>query len=626
MPSNCHATTISGPRIGPRDVRPENEIARPEASTSSIHPLFVNGDHPMNGAELLARMLRAYDVRCVFGVPGDTNIHFYTALDALPGAPRHILTRDERSAGFMADAYARLTRRPGVVEVPSGAGPMYALPAIAEANESSVPLILLTFDMPMSGEGRGIISQFVDLAQLLAPVTKLSVQIKAAAKIPETIRRAFRIATTGRPGAVHLVIPEDILHQELGSADQVALHAEEACKTSPAYAPCASTADVLALRNLITSASRPLLVAGGGVNLSGGGQALTTLAERYRIPVVTTMTGRNAIPDHHDLALGIVGDNGFLPQANRALEESDLLIYFGCRIGSVVSIGWTFPPPRPDRKIVQVDICPDFLANNTVNALSIHGDARAVLEQLNALPAPERMRTDLQWMQTLRRWTERFWQHSAEQLASRNGGPLPPQAVIEALNRRMQGPYCIFADPGTSTSYLNRFLRLRDPRSRVIIPRAYGGLGYAIPAVIGGWLAHPGSRPIALFGDGSFGMSVGELESIARLQVPAILLNFNNSSFGWIKALQKSRGVSKPLSVDFSTQDAAAVAQGFGLHAIRATTASELEAGLDAAFAYDGPVLLDIVVESVAEVVPPVYKWLRQAGIDPLAIDGQPLV
>jgi acetolactate synthase-1/2/3 large subunit len=361
-------------------------------------------------------MLRAYEVPCVFGVPGDTNILFYSALEGLEGAPRHVLTRDERSAGFMADAYARLTRRPGVVEVPSGAGPMYALPAIAEANESAVPLILLTFDMPMSGEGRGIISQFIDLAQLLAPVTKLSVQIKAAAKIPETIRRAFRVATTGRPGAVHLVIPEDILHQEIGASETVSLYAEEACKMSPAYAPCAPMADLLALQNLVCNASRPLLVAGGGVSMSGGGGALTTFAERYRIPVVTTMTGRNAIPDLHELSLGIIGDNGFLPQANRAMEEADLLIYIGSRIGSTVSIGWTFPAPRSDRKIVQIDICPEFLANNTVNALSICRDARSVLEQLNGLPVPTSRCTDPKWIPTLETWSQRFWQHSTEQL------------------------------------------------------------------------------------------------------------------------------------------------------------------------------------------------------------------
>ncbi|MGH8188045.1 MAG: thiamine pyrophosphate-binding protein, partial [Steroidobacteraceae bacterium] len=169
----------------------------------------------MNGATVLARMLEAYDVRHVFGLPGDTNIAFYAALGELGGSVKHVLTRDERHAGFMADAYARVTNRPGIVEVPSGAGPMYALPAVAEAHESYVPLILLSFDMPLMGEGRDVISQFADLTRLFEPVTKASWQIKRAVKIPEIVRRAFRVATSGRPGAVNLVIPEDVMHEEV---------------------------------------------------------------------------------------------------------------------------------------------------------------------------------------------------------------------------------------------------------------------------------------------------------------------------------------------------------------------------------------------------------------------------
>lgn len=581
----------------------------------------------MNGAELLARMLAAYDVKYVFGVPGDTNVSFYAALEEIGGAVRHVLTRDERSAGYMADAYARVTNRPGVVEVPSGAGPMYALPAVAEAHDSAVPLLLLTFDMPMIGEGRGIISQFVDLVRLLEPVTKASIQVKMAVKIPETIRRAFRIATTGRPGAVNLVIPEDILHEEV-EPEQVSLYAEEACKTFPAYAPQAPQQTVIELQQLLAAATRPLLVAGGGVNRARGGAALTQLAERLRIPVVTTMTGQNSIADHHELSIGIVGDNGFHPHANRAMEEADLLVYLGSRIGSVVTMGGTFPAPRRDRKIVQVEIGPDLLGNASANALNVHADARALLEQMNALPMPGSMQTDPRWVATLNEWRRSFWDDAGVQLRSarEQSGPLRPQVIMEALNRRLERPHLLFADPGTSTSYLNRFVRLSDPQSRIIIPRAYGGLGYALPAVVGGWFARPDIRPIGLFGDGSFGMSVGELETIVRLKVPAILLNFNNSTFGWIKALQKSRGIPRTLSVDFSEQNAAQIAAAFGLKAMHVRTVAELDAAMDAAFAYQGPVFLDVVVESVADVVPPVYKWLQQAGQDPLTVAGRPLM
>ena len=581
----------------------------------------------MNGAELLVRMLAAYDVRYIFGVPGDTNVSFYPAIEEVGGSMRHVLTRDERHAGYMADAYARVTNRPGVLEVPSGAGPMYALPALAEAHESAVPLILLSFDMPMSGEGRGIITQFVDQVRLMEPVTKASIQIKMAAKIPETIRRAFRIATTGRPGAVNLVIPEDILHEHV-AREQVSLHAEKACMSFPAYAPEAPQRAVLELQHLLAAARRPLLVAGGGVNRAQGGPALTKLAEQLRVPVVTTMTGQNSISDHHELSIGIVGDNGFHPHANRAMEEADLLVYLGSRIGSVVSMGWTFPQPRRERKIVQVEIAPDLLGNTSENALSIHADARALLEQLSALPAQRPMQTDPKWLATLNEWRRQFWEEAGVQLrrGREEAGPLRPQVIMEALNRRLVRPHLLFADPGTSTSYLNRFVRLTDPESRIIIPRAYGGLGYALPAVVGGWFARPELRPIGLFGDGSFGMSVGELETIVRLEIPAILLNFNNSSFGWIKALQKSRGLARTFSVDFSHQDAAQIAQGFGLRAMRVRTVAELEAAMDAAFAHQGPVFLDLVVESVADVVPPVYSWLRQAGQEPLTVAGRPLV
>jgi acetolactate synthase I/II/III large subunit len=580
----------------------------------------------MNGAELLARMLAAYDVKYVFGVPGDTNVSFYAALEEIGGAVRHVLTRDERNAGYMADAYARVTNRPGIVEVPSGAGPMYALPAVAEAHESAVALILLSFEMPMVGEGRGIITQFVDQARLMEPVTKASIQLKMAVKIPETIRRAFRIATTGRPGAVNLVIPEDILHEEV-EPTQVSVYAEEACKTFPAYASQAPQQAVGELQQLLAAARRPLLVAGGGVNRARGGAALTQLAERLQLPVVTTMTGQNSIADHHALSIGIMGDNGFHPHANRAMEEADLLVYLGSRIGSVITMGWTFPSPRRERKVVQVEIGPDLLGNAGPNVLNIHADVRALLEQLSALPRPE-MQTDPRWVATLNEWRRCFWDDAGLQLraARECSGLLRPQVIMEALNRRLERPHLLFADPGTSTSYLNRFVRLSHAESRIIIPRAYGGLGYALPAVVGGWFARPDIRPIGLFGDGSFGMSVGELETIVRLQVPAILINFNNSTFGWIKALQKSRGMARTLSVDFSEQNAARIAEGFGLKALHVRTVAELEAAMDAAFAYQGPVFLDVVVESVADVVPPVYKWLQQAGQDPLTVAGQPLV
>lgn len=570
----------------------------------------------MRGAEVLVRMLEAHGVEVIFGVPGDTNVPLYDALRRGQDGIRHVMARDERSAGYMADAYARLSWKPGVVECPSGAGATYTLPAVAEAHHSSVPMILLTCDTPLAGEGRGVITE-LDCAKLFEPVTKASWQVKSAERIPDAVRKAFRIACGGRPGAVHLAIPEDVLTQEVDPA-RVSLHAETSCATFPAFRAGPDPRDLARIAALLAEARRPLIVAGGGVNRSGAGPALLALAERTGVPVVNTITGQSAMPDDHPLAIGVIGDNGFHPHANRALAEADLLVYLGCRIGSVTTVGWTFPPPDERRRIVQVDLDPAVLGNNTENALSVLADVRTFLERL-AEEIPAGYAADPEWPGLLNARRAEFWELARRELDD-DALPLRPQRVVKALNDRLARPHAVFSDPGTPTPHMTRFLRLADGRSPFIIPRAFGGLGYAIPATVGGWLARPDMRPVGLFGDGSFGMSVGELETLARLGVPALLIHFNNGCYGWIKALQRLHGHNSTYSVDFTQLDAARIAEAFGIRAWRATDVASLEAALDAAFAHDGPAFVDVVVESIADVAPPVFSWLRRAGRDPLAI------
>jgi len=573
------------------------------------------------GSDILVKMLTDYGVETIFGVPGDTNVPLYTALVRAEGKIRHVMARDERSAGYMADAYARISNRVGVFEAPSGAGAMYSLPPIAESHASSVPVILFTIDVPLAGEGRGVITE-LDCKKLFEPVTKASIQIKSADKIPEIIRRAFRIATTGKPGAVHVVVPEDMLLAEV-SLDRVSLHVEKECCSFPAIPTVAPPSELNKLLQLIAEAKRPLYVAGGGVNRSGAQAELTHLAEKQNIPVVNTITGQGAIPDTHPLAIGVIGDNGFHPHANTALEEADLVIYLGSKVGSVVTIGWTFPSPNPDRRVVQVDIDSEVLANNTQNSLSIMGDVKLVLNELIRLDDtdPEKNRP---WVDELNQLRQIFWRNS-EPLFEDQALPLRPEPIVKALNQRITAPVNILSDAGTPTPYMTRFLRLGDSRSRFIIPRAFGGLGYAIPAVVGAWAAEPDKRPIGLFGDGSLGMTAGELETLVRLNCPAILLHFNNACFGWIKGLHRLQGTKTNdcFSVDFNVTRGDAVAEAFGLRAWRVETLDELEKALDAAFAHDGPCMIDIIVESLAERVPPVFSWLRKRGQDPLSTEAK---
>ncbi len=590
----------------------------------------------MNGAAALVRMLADYGVEVVFGVPGDTNVALYEALRDGDGAPRHVTCRDERSAVFMADCYARLTGKPGVAEVPSGAGAMYGLPGVAEANKSSVPLILLVNDIPRPGVGRGTLTE-LPVEALFRPISKHTETLAHISKLPELMRRAFREATAGQPGAVVLALPEDILYEAL-SAQNVSLHVEPQCKAAPATRVRPPDAQIDLALAAILAAKSPLIVAGGGANRSRAGATLTAFAERLGIPVVTTITGQGVVRDDHDLGIGIIGDNGFHPHALWALARADLVVYAGCRMGSVATMNWQRPAPNGAAKIVQIDIDPETIGNTYAIGYPLVGDVQAVLEAMRArIPAEFRAAT-AGWVGAINARRQEFWAEMEKPLSSTET-PLRPERVIEALNRVLPHPCYVVSDAGTATPYATRFLRMRHADSKIVIPRFFGGLGYAIPAVVGAWFAAPDRRPVGLFGDGSLGMSAGELETLVRLRVPAVLIHFNNACFGWIKALQRVtdryKAGAKPapqdaarvndptFGVDFGAYDMSKLAEVYGMRGIRVETAAQLDAALAEAFALSEPVFIDVVVESIADRLPPVHSWLRKAGVDPEALGVQ---
>jgi acetolactate synthase-1/2/3 large subunit len=507
----------------------------------------------------------------------------------------------------MADAYARLSHKPGICECPSGAGPLYAIPGVAEANASSIPVILFTCDIPLAGEGKQTITE-LNCKELFQPVTKWSNIIKDVGKVPETVRRAFRVATTGRPGAVHIALPQEALKQEfLGPCEDI--YAEHECADYPAYRTRGARDVLEQLARILIEAKRPVIIAGGGANHSQAGSAVVSLAEWMAAPVVTTISGQGIMPDEHPLALGVIGDNGFHPHAHTAVEESDVLLYVGCKMGSVSTINWSMPSPKKDRRIIQIDLNPEFLGNNFRNALSVAGDARLILEDILVLVKGQIAHRQLSsWVDGLNEARAEFWENAQSQFRA-DDMPLKPQRVIAALNRHLPARSVVIADAGTPTPYITRYLRLSGNGSRFIIPRAYGGLGYAIPAVVGAHFACPTARLVGLFGDGSLGMSAGELETLARLNIPAVLIHFNNGMFGWIKALQKLHCREKYFSVDFTTSDMSKVAAAFGIKSYHVRTPEEFEDAMVEAFRHEGPTFIDVVTISEVVELPPVFSW-----------------
>ncbi len=563
----------------------------------------------LNASQAIVEMLRAYEVRHIFGIPGDTSIPFYDALFEARDSINHVMARDERGASFMADVYARLSHRPGVCEGPSGAGATYLVPGLAEATASSIPVLALTSDVPLEQVGRNVLTE-LDQGKLFSAVTKWNTTLTSASRVPEVFRKAFREATTGRCGAVQITLPEDVLSAHF---DGDSLYADPACREYPAYRAGPSPAAVREAVELLLKSARPVIVAGGGAAISRAWAELTELAELLSVPVGTSINGQGSIAVDHPLSLGVVGGNGARPYANDVLAAADLVLYVGCKTDSVTTLNWTLPPNDGSVRVIQIDVDPNELGNTYPVDVGMAADARTALA---ALVAEARRRAEAVGSDGAREpWVDfvalrsAWWAEQADKMHS-DAWPVKPQRVMRVLRDLLPDNAVIVADPGTATPFTSAFYS--SPAGRqVIIPRGYGGLGYALPGVVGAKLARPEPPVIGLTGDGGFGMSCGDLETIARLGLPVTLLQFNNAAFGWIKELQHLYRRDRYYSVEFSEDtDYAAIAQGFGVRGIRVDNADGLEPALREALASDRPTFIDVRSESEVTETPPVQKWL----------------
>lgn len=561
----------------------------------------------MNTAQVLVELLKEYRVEHIFGVPGDTTMVLYDALYAARGEITHIMARDERSAAFMADAYARLSYKPGITEAPSGGGATYVIPGVAEATGSSVPMIVFTSDVPITDEGKGTLTA-IDQQRLLQAATKWSAVVKRPQMLPDIVRKAFRAATSGRGGAAHIVLPEDVLMED---APPSAIYAEPACRRYPSYRTQASGASLAGMLDALLAAQRPMIVAGGGAVLSGAWDEITRLAETLHIPVATTINGKGSINEMHAWSVGVIGGNGGRPYANQLMAEADCILYLGTKVNSLVTLKGTIPAPGQSVTVLQLDVDPNELGNNVPATIAACGDLQeslaALLEMANQhiTSVPQR-----QWSaQTLEQRAAPFWAEVAAH-AAQNDVPISPQRVIDTLWRHTPDDVVVVADPGTMTPFTAAQFRMRRAGRSIVIPRAHGGLGYALPATVGAAFARPRERIVGLVGDGSFGMSGTELATIASLRLPITTILFNNGSFGWIKMLQRLYYGERYLGVDFTGKmDAVAIAEAFGIRGVRITYPDQLGPAIDDALSGNEPVFIDVPTKSELEEVPPVHAW-----------------
>ncbi len=560
--------------------------------------MSVERGNALTGAEAVVRILQGYGVEIVFGLCGDTSLPLYDALARLEHGITHVLTRDERSAAYMADAYARLSGRVGVCEGPSGGGATYILPGVVEANESSVPLLAITSDISVSSRGRFTLTE-IDQAALFRPATKWNAVIDRAADIPRTLHAAFSAMTTGRPGAAHIGLPFDVQRDAVD---------EESLGENPATAPPAAPDPeaIGAAADAIASASAPLFICGGGVMAAGAEAALLRLAENIGAPVATTISGKGSIAEVHELAVGLVGSNGGTPETRAVVEAADLVVFVGCRAGSVTTERWRFPRPGATR-IVHIDIDARVPGANYPTEAAVEGDARLALEALaDALDgaAPGRIDPDFVAAQKQQKFA------AFRALATSDEMPIRPERLVAELQKALPADSVAIADPGTPCPYLSAYLVLDRPGRRFISNRAHGALGYAMPAAVGAHFARPDAKCVAVMGDGSFAFAAGELETVVRLGLPIAFVVVSNSAFGWIKAGQKTGYGGRYHAVDFSRSDHARIAEAYGVRAWSVAEPGGLAPALEAAIAHDGPSLVDVVCQPLEEARAPVSEWV----------------
>ncbi len=566
----------------------------------------------MRGADVIVEMLKAYEVDVVFGVPGDTTMPLYDAFYNARDEINHVLARDERSASFMADAYARLSNKPGLCEGPSGGGATYIVPGVAEANGSSIPVIVFTSDNPLKWENTGALTE-INQQALLGPATKWNTTVKQADLLPDIIRRAFRIATSGRPGAVHISLPEDMLEAEVSGAN---IYAQEQCTVYPSFRARPDADTLAAIYAALKEAKRPAIVAGGGVVISQGGDALARFAELMQIPVGTTINGKGSMPEYHPMSLGGIGGNGGRPYANQYLRDADAILFIGTKVNYLVTLGDTVPNRTKPVTVCHIDADPLNLGNNIKTDHAALGDAREGLRDLVSLAEADGDRSYAREVdaEQIRAWANEYWSGVQAKVADRSM-PVKPQRIIAALEERLPERSPIVADPGTMTPFTAAQYRLHRTGRTTVIPRAHGGLGYAIPASIGAAFARPGERIVCMTGDGSFGMSGTELETISRLKLPITVIHFNNGAYGWIKMLQKLYYDNRFHNVDFQSIDYAGAAQALGVPSIRVEHSDQLEDAIGQGLNADGPVFIDVPTESELEETPPVHAWQQVLGL-----------
>lgn len=560
----------------------------------------------MNGAQAILKMLELHGVTHVFGLPGETTIGWYKEWKQ-GSSIEYVLTRDERTASFAAEAYAKVTGRPCVLEAPSP-GVTHCTPGITEAYLSSVPVIYFSSDIPVNQDKKHGLTG-VDQTALYASICKESFYLTNVKDIPFMLRRAFRVATSGRPAPVHIRVPINIFHE---SAELSDLYAEPEYQQYPAHRPVADHAKIRQAIQVLLDAEKPLIVCGQGALISKASEVVLALAERLQIPVATTTPGKGTVPETHPLALRVIGARGGMEYSNRYALEADTVFFIGSNTDSSSTNHWKLYGDPSSKTFLHLDIAEAHVGNNFPVKVSMVGDARASLAYMLELIEKEHgevQRKPLDLTETKRAALDAVFNSDIPMPA----GTISPVKLSQILDAILPPNAIVTAEPGVSAIYPSALLSVREAGRRYLTNYSMGALGYSVPAGIGAAYANDG--PVISFtGDGSLAFVLGDFETIKRSGKNITVILTRNDTYGWIRGEAiLLDGVDAPWTTDFGAVDYLKVAEGFGFKTARITSEDQIEAVLRAAIDHPGANFIEINVPSQDHVVPFVPPWVQAA-------------
>lgn len=545
----------------------------------------------MNGGRALAEMLVRHDPAPMFGMGGFQLLPFYDAVREL--GLKHTLINDERCGVFMADAWARVTGRPGICDATLGPGATNLVTGLVESLNAGVPLVVLVGNSNRDHSWKNM-TQEARQTEILAPAVKSLIRIEQGLRIPELVRRAYSIATSGRPGPVVLDVPEDVAH---GGFDYPTedLYADPETLRIPSQRPRPGREVIDRAAERLRSSDRPIILAGGGIHLSGAYDELLNFAEAFSIPVAQTLSGKGSIPCTHPLSVGLFGRWSRI--ANDLIESSDCILAVGCKMGEIATRRFALVPRGVP--FIHLDIVAEEIGRTTATDVALWGDAAEGLRDLHASLIEDAETLQTRHTGYLTEVAERMstWRAEAEPRYASTERPIHMARLVRELQDAIPADGILVVDGGFAAHWTGLLYDSTRSGRCYIANRGFASIGYGLPGTMGAQLAAPNSPVIGITGDAGFNMVLGELETARRLGLGFTLAIVNNAASGYVKALQHNMYGGRYQSSDLSEVNYANVARELGCQGFRVEDPDRLQKAFAEGIANrDTPTIIDVIV------------------------------